>query len=122
MSVVNNYILVFPLQFGHAEFRMREVNDFIKEYYQDDELGPAHGWFCAERFHENGMCPHMETGSKGFEHEVRLGAFNGTPLEVVEDAIRSAKWCFPEDVRLFYCLDDDDHFSLSDLRLPPNER
>jgi hypothetical protein len=99
VSYVNNAILTFDVGERTKE-RIAEVNAGLEslglnQRLRDDDLGEfgdAYG------------------GSKCLEHNICVAAFNYVTLENFLAAVRSAAWNSPENVRVFWCDQEEDAF------------
>jgi len=103
MSYVNNVILTFSIM-EYIGQRIEEVNAALSQ----KEMRTAQGFPTKEL----GECDdeHAYGGSKCLEAPVFVAAFNYILQSEVLSAVQAAEWEYPEDVRVFWCGQDDNAF------------
>ena len=108
MSRVTNAILTSPCGEDFTA-RLKEVGESIsgwsgvaegQNFVSVEDPALPHGWYG---------------GSKFLECDIAIAAFNYVGEEAIREAVASAKWAHPEDVRVFIMGQEDDAFYSLDV-------
>ena len=109
MSYVNNVIVTFSVSeeerevikaFNAALARIVETGQGFRD------MSDNHDWYG---------------GSKCLEHHVYVAAFNYIHSDQVSRALAAVEWKYPEDVRLFWCGQEEDAFEPVDWQAVAKE-
>ena len=114
MSRVTNTILSFSI--------MEDIKDRLDDVNRFESTGHFHDGHAGFEYEQSWDAqPHIG-GCKMLEHPTFIGAFNHFDFARFLDHLRQVKWEYADEVQVMVCGQDDDVYTLIDLRDVDDER